>query len=212
MDERVVRALRALPAPVPVHRVVATDDGGDPAHAQLRELLLEPVEVRGRALRGRVAPVGEEVDEDAIEAVVGAEVQQREEMILGRVHPLVLDETHEVQARAARLAVAEGGAELRVRVKARAGDHLVDADDFLLDDPARAHVEVPDFGRALDALAHPERRSRRLEPAVREAREQPVDDRRPRELDRVPVYLVTNPPAVADDEDEGRVHVGSPDT
>ena len=70
VHDRPQRALGALPALVPVHRVVPADHGGDAVYGQLRQVV-------HRRVRRHVAPVGEGVDP----GLLGRERQQGLEVV-----------------------------------------------------------------------------------------------------------------------------------
>ncbi len=89
--ERVERPLRALPALVAVHRVVAADDRRDPVGGQLGEIV-------ERRVRRDVAAVGERVDPRVRS---GAMREQRPQVVDVRVHAAVRDEPEQVHAAAA---------------------------------------------------------------------------------------------------------------
>src|SRR5919204_5620101 len=63
-------SLGALPSPVAVHGVVAARYRGDLAHPDGLDLLLELADISGRARRGLVAPVGEDMHEDAAQTLL----------------------------------------------------------------------------------------------------------------------------------------------
>ena len=91
-------------------------------------------------------------------------------------------------------------------VELAAFDQLVDADDLLLDDAPRAHVEVPDLGRPLIPRPQPDGPPGGAEDGVRVRREQLAENRRVGEGDGVAGVLASDPPAVADDQDDGSSH------
>ena len=118
-------------------------------------------------------------------------------MVDVRVHAAVRDEPHEVDV----LAALERGAQDLVVEELAALDRLVHAHEVLEEDPAGADGEVADLGVAHLAGRQADRLARRLQRRVRVALPQPVEDRRVRELDRVPRAGRGDAPAVEDDED-----------
>ena len=61
LDHGVIRLLHALPALVAIHAVIAAHHGGDPHRRRQRRG--EPLEVVAGGLRGRIAPVGERMNQ-----------------------------------------------------------------------------------------------------------------------------------------------------
>ena len=102
VDDRVVRALRPVPAAIAVHRPVAAGDardGGAPAEARL-ELRQEGV----GGTRRRVAAVGERVEANPVgrEAATSGELDHRDDVLVDGVDAAGSDEPHQVQASATR--------------------------------------------------------------------------------------------------------------
>ena len=168
--DRVERTLRALPALVAVHRVVATDDRRDPVAGQLGKI----VDGRGRR---NVAAVRERVDPRSLRR----DPQQRQEMVDVRVHAAVRDEAEQVDAPAAgerRLDRREPGQ--------RAVLHrLVHPHEVLVEPPPRPDRQVPDLGVAHLPGRQPRRLAGGLEQRVRIRRPESVEHRRRCELDGV---------------------------
>ena len=75
VDDRVVGELDPLPAGVAVHRVVAAADGGDAAG--LAQPALELGQVAAAAVGQRVAAVGEGVEDDVGDALLGGQLDRR---------------------------------------------------------------------------------------------------------------------------------------
>ena len=72
----------------------------------------------------------------------------RLQVLVAAVHAAIRDEAEQVQLAAAFLRVRDGVLQRRVLLELAVADRLVDARDLLVDDAARADVEVPDFGVA----------------------------------------------------------------
>src|SRR5690606_32412599 len=86
-----VSGLRARPAAVAVHRVVAPDDGADAPDADLSGLRLEVADVARAGLGIGVAPVGEGVDPDLVlgQPLAGGQFEKRVEVAEVRVDAAV---------------------------------------------------------------------------------------------------------------------------
>ena len=117
-----------------------------------------------------------------------------------RVDTAVGDEPEEVHISAALLRPLEGAVERRVLEERAVADRDVHALEILEEDPARADREMADLGVAHLALRQPDRLSRGLQRRVRKLAPEPIEDRRPRELDRVAGPRRRAAPAVEDDE------------
>ncbi len=206
VHQAVVRALNAIPIECAVHRVVAAHDRGDRADADRRHLLLEPVDVGERAPRRRIAAVGEDVHENARQALPARELEQRVEMLFGRVHALILQQPHEMQRRAVLLALLDHRQQRGMPEELAALDQLVDAHDLLLDDTARPHVEVADFRRALIAGAQADGAAGGTEDRVGIGGEDVGEDVGTGEGDGVTGVLVPDAPPVAHDQDDRGAH------
>jgi hypothetical protein len=139
------------------------------------------------------------VDDDLGDPEARAHGDERLEVVPAGVHAAVGDQADEVHA----LEALEGRAQDRVLGERPVGDGLVDPGEVLLDDRPGAEVEVADLAVAHLALRQPDRRPARGQLRVREALEQPVEDRRAGEVDGVAGPGRGDPPAVEDDEDGG---------
>jgi hypothetical protein len=194
VDQHVQRRLRALGAAVAVHRVVAADHRADASgpRVDLRQVLRA-------AVRRGVTAVGERVDDNVL--ALGAQLQQRAEVLERRVHPAVGDETDQVHA----LEALERRADRRVGPELAARHGLVDARQVLLDDGAGAEVQVADLAVAHLALGQPDGGAAGLELRVRVARPEVVEDRRARQVDGVAGPGRREAPAVEDHQADRRV-------
>lgn len=88
-DDRVVGERSPLPPLVTVHRVVATDYGGDSSRPDIRERFFELRDIPGAAGRRRVAAVCDRVHEHAWYAPFAGEADQRVQMPLVTVDAAV---------------------------------------------------------------------------------------------------------------------------
>ncbi len=197
MDDRVVGELGPLPAGVAVHRVVAAADGADPAG--LAQPALELGEVAAAAVRQGVAAVGEGVEDDVGDPLLGGELDRRLDVLPARVDAAVGDQAEQVQAAARAAPGGVAGGEQRLVVEeAAVGDRVVDPGQVLLDDRPGAEVEVADLRVAHLALGQADVAPLGGELRVREALPEPVEDRRLGERDRVARPRRGEAPAVED--------------
>ncbi len=139
VDQQRARPLRALRAVVAVHRVIAPDDRAH-ARAVPRRHALQVAGARGGR---RVAPVGERVHDQVGHPQRAAEGDERLQVLDRGVHAAVGDQPDQVHA----LAGLHGPAQHLV-VDLVAEQRLVDAQQVLLDDGARAEVQVAHLGVA----------------------------------------------------------------
>jgi len=148
VHDRVVRALRALPVPVAVHREVAPGDGDDVARPRRLgvggDVGEEPVGDRRR----RVAAVSERVG-DGGDAGGGTDVDQRRQMRHVRVDAAVREEAHQVDAPVVVVGVRQRRPDGVVLGEFAGVDGVVDPGIRLLHHPSGADVEVADL-----AVAH----------------------------------------------------------
>ena len=137
---------RPVPVAVPVHSVVASHDRSHTSQPELGHLLLKPFEVDVRTSGRRIAAVGEEVNIDMLNLLSFGELKQCIEMTLHRVDTLVLDQTHNMKVGTPGFAVISCSKQGRIGEERSIGYLLLNADDFLLYDSPRTHVEVPYLG------------------------------------------------------------------
>ena len=190
VDDRVERALRALPALVAVHRVVAAGDRGDAVGRELGEV------VDGRVRRD-VAPVGERVDP----RLLRREAEQRFDVVDVRVHTAVRDEAEQMRA----VTAFERGREHGVLEERAVLDRLVHAHQVLEKDAPGTDRQVTDLRVAHLTGRQPNRLPRRVQHRVRICPPEPVEVRRFRQLDRVTGAGRSAAPAVEDDERYERI-------
>ncbi len=203
VDEQVVGLLHAVPALVAVHREVAPDHRADARVARLAAPALDRLEVALAAVRGGVAAVGERVHDDVGDAALGRQLDQRLQVVLGRVHAAVGDQADQVQP----LRVGHRRREHLVLRQRAVLHRRVDAGEVLRDDRARAEVEVADLGVAHLARGQADGLALGGQRRVRVALPELVEHRRVRERDRVALARRSEPPAVEHDEaDAGDGH------
>ena len=145
LREQVVGGLHAFPALVAVHRIVASDDGGDAPGFELRAFVLQQRERRGGAPGRRVAPVEKRVHTHIRDAGRGRQFDHGGDLQLMAVHPARRQQAEDVQCRMIR---TRGGGSL---IQHRIGEKLAvinrgfDARVILVNHATRPDVEVADF-------------------------------------------------------------------
>ena len=95
-DDTPEAELDAVPALVPIHGVVATDDGGELPDAELTETVEELLQVGDGALGVGIAAIGKEVDEDVGYAELAGDLEESKQMADVRVDATVGDEAQEM--------------------------------------------------------------------------------------------------------------------
>ena len=190
----------AFPVFRAVHRPIAAYDRADDAHARFVQNGLELFEKAQCALRGGVASVAEEVDNDlfAGQPLLCEKADHRVQMVLRGMDALVLHEPHQVELAAGGFfAAGDGFDETRDRKQRAISDHLVDADDFLLDDSPCAHVQVSHFTGTLTAGPHADGFARGVQQAMGVLCEKSVHVRRFRGGDRIARARRGHAPAIS---------------
>ena len=163
----VVAFLDALPAVVAVHVIVSADDGRDPAHAEVAYALLELTDIT-RARRGRNVPaVHEAVHVHLFDVPALRHFEQSVEVRVHGVHAAVGQQADEVQRAARLFAVIHRRDELGVLEKLPVLYRLVDGGDVLVNDPARADVEVSHLAVAHLTGGKSDREAARFDESVR---------------------------------------------
>ena len=134
-----VRAIRALPALVAVHRVVAAADGCNSLDGKLGEVS------HGRVRRD-VPPVREGVDPRALgHPLALGELEQRAQVVDVRVDAAVRDEPQQMDVGAALGRAPERRDERLVLEERPVLDGRADAHEVLEQDPAGAQGQVADL-------------------------------------------------------------------
>ena len=111
---------------------------------------------------------------------LGAQIDQREEMLVDRVDAAGADEPHEVDRAARLLGVIARGDKHAVVEERPVANRFADAHEVLHDDAAGAEVQMADLAVAHLPLGEPDREARRLEQRPRVARDERVPRRRVR--------------------------------
>ena len=183
---------------VTVHRVVAADDGRDPVGR-------ERVEVRRARLGRDVAAVGERMDPRRL-GHPGArrDIEKRAEMIDVRVDAAGRHEAEQMHRPTPRPGAAERAGERIVLEERSVLDRATHADEILVEDPTRADRQVTDLGVPHLPVGQPDGGPGRGQLRTRERRHETVEDRRVRELDRVPGPRRSDAPPVEHDEGDER--------
>ena len=122
------------------------------------------------------------------------------EVLLVRVHALVLQQAEEVQQAAVLLPVRDEVLPLRALEELAAGKAVVDALQLLHDDAARAHVQVAHLARALVSVGQADCLAAAVKQAMWIARADLVYDWRLRRRHGIAVVACVHAPAVADDQ------------
>ena len=149
VNEEVVGLFDALPALVAVHRVVASDHARE--HCTLArggKLLLKALYEPEAALRIRVAPVHEGMNEYLADPFFFSKINKGEEVLEACMHAAVGKESHQMERRIACLCVSEKRGDFGLRGERARLAGAVDAHEVLIDHAACADVEVADFGIA----------------------------------------------------------------
>ena len=188
---------------VAVHGEVAAGHVGDPPAGGL-EPALDGLQVTRAGLGRGVAAVGEGVHHHVGNALVGSQLDQRLQVIHRRVHAALGDQTQQVEA--ARVARRGAGvAQHLVLGEGAVLDRVVDALEVLGHDLAGAQVQVAHLRVAHLALGQAHGGAPRGQLGVRVLLPQLVEHRRVGQLDGVARPGLGQPPAVQDDQGDGRV-------
>ncbi len=194
VHQHVVGALGPLPAPVAVHRPVASDDRADPHRWRAVEL----GQVAGAGVRQGVAAVGEGVHHEILDLQRPRHRDQGPQVIQRGVHAAVGHQPQQMhpggrhQPGAARERLAQDSVLGQRAVR----DRVVDAHEVLAHDRAGAKVQMPDLGVAHLPLGQSHRSPARRERGMRVALPEPVEDRRARERHGIARSRLRQPPTV----------------
>ena len=186
--------LGAIPALVAVHAEVPSAEAGD--DGATRGVVDQLAHVAERRSRHRVASVEQRVDGDARHAAFGAQIDQREEVLVDRVHAAVADQTHQVN-----------GPVVLDRGVARANEHgileerpvanrFADANEVLHHDASGAEVQVSDLAVAHLPLRQPDGEPGRIEQRAGIARDERVPRGSVGQRDRISFAFWAVSPAV----------------
>ena len=210
LGEEIVGPAHPFPPVVPVHGVVSSGHGGDAAHAEPFDGLLQGPEIRRRAAGRRIAAVQDRVHQDAVAAKSPprGQFEQRQVVFLGAVDQSVRREAQQVQPAARSLKPFQDSVERRVLEEPAVVDGFVDPADFLPHHPPGAQVEVAYFRVAHDPGRQPHVFTRCAQRGMGIRPPQPVEAGRLRQQDGVGFATGSDAPAVQDDERDGRIHLG----
>ena len=198
-----VRSLRAVPAPVPVHRKVPAGNRRDCADPDAAQLLDEAVHETRGAARRLVAAIEKHVEPQGIEAAAAGELGDRDRVVEVAVDPAGRDQAEAVECAAAVARTVDGRAHRRVLIEAAVRDRPVDAGERLIDEPPRADGEVSDFRVALLAGRQSHRLTAGIDRRVRAPALERVELGGACRGNGVAVRIQAVSPAVEDDEHEG---------
>ena len=196
--------LQPVPALVAIHGVVTADRRHQLADADLLQPLAHLAQIAGRRGGRRIAPVQEGVPRDPIEAAPLGQLAHRVGVIQRGVHVARAGQPEQVQRAAARLGGLNRRDQPLILVERAVGDRLVDAHDVLIDDAARAQVEVSDLAVAHLPVGQPDVVARGADQHVRVALVQLGEGRHARQSDGVPVGFGALAETIQDDEDDAR--------
>jgi hypothetical protein len=189
-----VEGLRhALPSLVPVHGVVAPAHGSD--LSLRRERGFQGPDILGAGLRGRVAPVGEDVDHRR-DPVPGQHLREGDGMVLVGVDAAGRDQPEEVAGAAGLPQLCDETGLIKRGRDAPVRDGLIDAGEVLHDHAAGAQVQMPHLGVAHLALGKADIEPGGAEEGMRRARPQPVEIRRLGLQDRIVLRVLAPAPAI----------------
>ena len=198
-EDRVERPLRPLPPLVAVHRVVAPGHRCDAVGRQRRE-------VGDRRLGRDVPPVGERVHPRPVAHPLPlGELEQRPQVVDVRVDAAVGDEPEQVHLAGAGAGPAEEVEQHLVLEERAVLDRAVHPHEVLVEDATGADRQVADLGVAHLTVREPDGGARGVEPCRGVPPCQVVEDRRVREVDRVPRPRRGEAPAVEDHERDERL-------
>ena len=133
---------------VPVHRPVAAAERGDAPHTGLRDQVLNPGQVGGRAGGRGVATIGDHVHTYVLDPPGCSPLQQSAQVIDMAVHPAIGAETHQVQTATIGQQPIGQGIEGGIAAERAVPNGLADSYQFLADDPAGADGEMANLGIA----------------------------------------------------------------
>ena len=204
VDDRVVAALRPLPARVAVHRPVAPADRGDPRVGMRgRQPSLEVGDVAQRRGRRRVAAVEQGVDPDVPDTLTGGELDEGDEVAVVGVDAAGADQADDVEPPVVARGTPAGLEERGALVEAAVRDRGVDPREVLQDGFPRTEVEVADLRVAHLSGRQTDRVLGCTQHRVRPALEQPAPDRHVGGADRVDCRVRPDAEPVEHDEDDG---------
>ena len=196
-----------LPAVVAVHGPVAADDRRDAPHADLLDLRFDLAHIVDARERSGVAPVGEEMDADAVglESLALRQFEQGVEVFETAVHARIRTDAQQVQAGAGVLGAAHRFEKDFVAEERAVADRLADAHRVLIHDAPGAEVLVPDFAVAGGAFGDADLFAARVDERGGILAHQLLGHGslgKAHGVEGVVLAVGVGPPAVADDEDQ----------
>ena len=175
--QHVVGHLDPVPAAIPVHRVVTADDVGDAAAFDAVHLVLQASQVGVRTPGRGIAAIEKGMKVDPAQAGSRHQVQQRVDVVFVAVHAAVGQEAEDVQRGIGRLDLGDHVEKGAILGEMAIAYRTVDAREVLIDDAARADIEVADFrvahlpgGQAHGGLRSLDQRMRTVVPEMVEIR------------------------------------------
>ena len=141
-DDGIPSQLVAFPPLIAIHGIITTDHRGN-MRACAASLSGDRGQVIGGAGGRSIAPVGDGVDHDVVDAGFLGRLRQGDEVILMAMHAAIRDETKKVQPVTPRL--GKSLLQNLVRPELAIGDGLVDAGEILINDPTGPKIHMADF-------------------------------------------------------------------
>jgi hypothetical protein len=117
------------------------------------------------------------VNEDPLESLAPGQLKKSVEMSVHGMYALILHKADQVKAAVMGPAILDCAEERRIGEEAPVLDPLIDADHFLLDYPARAHIEMANLRGPLGAGGESNILACHSEPAMRIVLEKSVGHR-----------------------------------
>ena len=209
VDDRVVTALRPLPAGVAVHRPVAPADRTDPRVGMRgRQPSLEVGDEPQRRGRRRIAAVEQRLDPHVPDALTGSERHERDEMAIVGMDATGTDQADDVEPPVVACGPPAGFEERGALGEAAIRDRGVDPREILQDGFPRTEVEVTDLRVAHLSGRQADRALGCTQDRVRPALEEPAPDWHVGRADRVDRRVMPDAEPVEHDEDD-RPRTGS---
>ena len=166
-----------IPALVPVHGVVAPHDAGHPTHPEAFQRLIGGLEGGFGGARGRIPAVEKGVDIDALGAPGRGGSGHGQDMVLVAVYAAGGQKAKQVHRAPRGPRGIHGAHERRILRQLARGGVLINACEFLEDDPARPQVHVPHFRIAHLPFREPHGEPRAVDEAVGRFGPEPIPGR-----------------------------------
>ncbi len=196
----IIRLARQRPIFDAVHAIITTHRRANLRVAHRGEFLFQTRDVFKRGARRRVAAIKERMHHNAaFREFLPRATHQLEEVLLVRMHALILQQAKEMELRIILLPVRNQIRPLRRLEKFARGKTIVNALQLLHHDSPRAHVEVPHFRAPLIPIRQAHRFATAIQQAMRITRANLINDRRLRAVHTVAVLAGIDAPAIADD-------------